>query len=207
MAQFHLEIGRILGASRKDSWSQIYTFFPEDKKTLDQKGRLVLLVSLSLKKGDSEKEIASLGREIINHFKKEYLRAEGPILVGLKKAAQNVLDEFGDLVKVELVVAVSEAGGLGVLGLHRFYLGRWVSGLIWLFTGGVLAVGAIIDLFMIPEMVRVENLSRKLLQQADREPGQPRRRRTVRPAVPRSAPCAAMHRRRARARLPSRLPV
>jgi len=27
-------------------------------------------------------------------------------------------------------------------------------------------VGAIIDLFVIPEMVRVENLSRKLLQQA-----------------------------------------
>jgi TM2 domain-containing membrane protein YozV len=57
-------------------------------------------------------------------------------------------------------------GGFGVLGLHRFYLGRWVSGLIWLFTGGVFVVGAIIDLFVIPEMVRVENLSRKLLQQA-----------------------------------------
>jgi TM2 domain-containing membrane protein YozV len=57
-------------------------------------------------------------------------------------------------------------GGFGVLGLQRFYLGRWVSGLIWLFTGGVFMVGAIIDLFVIPEMVRVENLSRKLLQQA-----------------------------------------
>ena len=59
-------------------------------------------------------------------------------------------------------------GGFGVLGLHRLYLGRWVSGLIWLFTGGVFMVGAIIDLFVIPEMVRVENLSRKLLQQAQR---------------------------------------
>jgi TM2 domain-containing membrane protein YozV len=45
-------------------------------------------------------------------------------------------------------------GGFGVLGLQRFYLGRWVSGLIWLFTGGVFMVGAIIDLFVIPEMVR-----------------------------------------------------
>lgn len=57
-------------------------------------------------------------------------------------------------------------GGFGVLGLQRFYLGRWVSGLIWLFTGGVFVIGAIIDLFVIPEMVRVENLSRRLLQQA-----------------------------------------
>jgi TM2 domain-containing membrane protein YozV len=57
-------------------------------------------------------------------------------------------------------------GGFGILGLQRFYLGRWVSGLIWLFTGGVFVIGAIIDLFVIPEMVRVENLSRRLLQQS-----------------------------------------
>ena len=38
-------------------------------------------------------------------------------------------------------------GGFGVLGLHRFYLGRWVTGLIWLLTGGLFVVGAIVDLF------------------------------------------------------------
>lgn len=57
-------------------------------------------------------------------------------------------------------------GGCGVLGLHRFYLGRWVSGLIWFLTGGLFLVGAIIDLFLIPGMVRIENLSRQLLFQA-----------------------------------------
>ncbi len=57
-------------------------------------------------------------------------------------------------------------GGFGVLGLHRFYLGRWVTGLIWFLTGGLFLVGAIIDLFLIPGMVRIENLSRQLLQQA-----------------------------------------
>ncbi len=57
-------------------------------------------------------------------------------------------------------------GGLGVLGLHRFYLGRWITGLIWLFTGGLFFIGAIVDLFLMPGMVRVENLSRQLLEQA-----------------------------------------
>jgi TM2 domain-containing membrane protein YozV len=60
-------------------------------------------------------------------------------------------------------------GGCGILGLHRFYLGRWVTGLLWLFTGGVFMIGAIIDLFLIPALVRIENLSRTLLQQAGNE--------------------------------------
>lgn len=57
-------------------------------------------------------------------------------------------------------------GGFGVLGLHRFYLGRWVTGLIWLCTGGLFMIGAIIDLFLLPGMVQVENLSRQLIMQA-----------------------------------------
>ena len=59
-------------------------------------------------------------------------------------------------------------GGFGVLGLHRFYLGRWITGLIWLFTGGLFLFGAVIDLFLIPSMVQVENLSMYLLNEARR---------------------------------------
>ena len=57
-------------------------------------------------------------------------------------------------------------GGFGVLGLHRFYLGRWVTGLIWLLTGGLFFIGALVDLFLIPGQVQLENLSQQLLRQA-----------------------------------------
>lgn len=42
----------------------------------------------------------------------------------------------------------------GFLGCHRFYLGRPISGTIYFFTFGLLGVGWIIDLFLIPSMVR-----------------------------------------------------
>lgn len=44
-------------------------------------------------------------------------------------------------------------GFFGVAGLHRFYAGKWVTGLIWLFTGGLLVIGTIVDLFLIPGMI------------------------------------------------------
>ncbi len=48
--------------------------------------------------------------------------------------------------------------GFGALGFHRFYLGRFGTGLLWLFTGGLAGIGGLFDLFYIPTMVREENL-------------------------------------------------
>ncbi|PAW75259.1 MAG: hypothetical protein B9S38_02075 [Verrucomicrobiia bacterium Tous-C4TDCM] len=42
----------------------------------------------------------------------------------------------------------------GFLGAHRFYFGRPITGTIWFFTLGLLGVGWIIDLFLIPGMER-----------------------------------------------------
>lgn len=46
----------------------------------------------------------------------------------------------------------------GVCGIHRFYLGRPVSGFIWLFTFGLFGFGQLLDLLYIPAMVNERNL-------------------------------------------------
>ena len=42
----------------------------------------------------------------------------------------------------------------GFMGAHRFYYGKQISGVIWFCTLGLLFVGWIIDLFLIPSMER-----------------------------------------------------
>lgn len=46
----------------------------------------------------------------------------------------------------------------GFTGSHRFYYGKPVTGTIWFFTLGLLGIGWLIDLFLIPAMDREANL-------------------------------------------------
>ncbi|MDR2662244.1 MAG: TM2 domain-containing protein, partial [Treponema sp.] len=55
-------------------------------------------------------------------------------------------------------------------GLHRFYLGKIPSGLLWLCTGGLLGVGSIYDFFTLGRQVREANYHSALTGRA-RRPG------------------------------------
>ncbi len=46
----------------------------------------------------------------------------------------------------------------GFMGAHRFYYGKPVSGVLYFFTLGLLGIGWVIDLFLIPSMDREADL-------------------------------------------------
>jgi hypothetical protein len=51
----------------------------------------------------------------------------------------------------------------GACGVHRFYLGKPWSGLLYLLTFGLFGVGQIVDLFLLKEMVNRTNAREDLL--------------------------------------------
>ncbi len=42
---------------------------------------------------------------------------------------------------------------LGVFGIHRFYMGKWITGIIYLLTGGLFLVGYIYDYWTLNEQI------------------------------------------------------
>jgi len=46
---------------------------------------------------------------------------------------------------------------LGLFGVHRFYLGKWLSGLLYLLTGGLFLIGVVYDFWTLNRQVSEVN--------------------------------------------------
>ena len=80
-----------------------------------------------------------------------------------KKIKQRVERQYSSEQKSKLIAYLLWwFGGFGMLGLHRFYLGRVGTGIAWLFTGGAFFLGAVYDLFALSGMVDDQNYMNQL---------------------------------------------
>lgn len=52
---------------------------------------------------------------------------------------------------------------LGVFGVHRFVMGKWVTGLLYLLTGGCFLLGVLYDFFTLNGQIDEVNRERRLL--------------------------------------------
>ena len=51
---------------------------------------------------------------------------------------------------------------IGVCGIQHFYMGKVGRGFLWLITFGLLGIGLLIDLFTLPQQIKIINARRSV---------------------------------------------
>lgn len=46
---------------------------------------------------------------------------------------------------------------LGLFGIHRMYMGKWITGIVYLLTGGVFLIGLLYDFWTLNDQVAIAN--------------------------------------------------
>lgn len=72
------------------------------------------------------------------------------------------LELFTPMNKVSSAYILWLGGFLSLNGLHRLYNGKIATGLLWLCTFGLFGVGQLVDLLLIPNMVKDYNTKMKI---------------------------------------------
>ncbi|PAU88856.1 NINE protein [Pseudomonas jilinensis] len=49
---------------------------------------------------------------------------------------------------------------LGIFGAHRLYMGKWITAILYFFTGGLLLLGVLYDYWTLNEQISEKNMQR-----------------------------------------------
>lgn len=118
------------------------------------------LIEEELETGKEEPvRLKRLGKRMLSSYEDFIAQVGGK--KKLKKLEQDA-PHYATLKSKKIAYLLWFFGVFGILGLHRFYLGKAGTGIAWLFTGGLFGMGALYDLFALPGMVEEENTYHQL---------------------------------------------
>jgi hypothetical protein len=109
------KIGKIVGGSSKNSWSQTHVFLPEDEQK--QKDFGCLLASFALQAKQEDLDIPSFGKEVILRFQEIYYTSpKQTIFKKLKYSIRDLTQEFSSQVNIGIAAAVATEKDSQILG-------------------------------------------------------------------------------------------
>ncbi len=84
--------------------------------------------------------------------------SRGPTDQNAGAGMEAVIDEAGEMYKSSVGYALWCLFIVGLGGVHRIYLGKYGTGVLWLLTWGLFGIGQFIDLFRMRSLVRDANV-------------------------------------------------